>query len=574
LKRFLPALAAVLFFSPAQAADDTGPSLGSIVAASAERTIPAGPASQTPAGLIASLAGVGTLPVGCASPIVAALVRPSGPSATTRPAASPLASRPALPAERQVSTSDGRFTMHFSEPSSAIDPRAADRDGNTLPDSIDRFGEALGAARSFLVDRLGYPPPSPEDRPLDVYLLPLGHGLEGYVVPAPVQGSGPGGAAFLVLDADLGSDRVMPAVVHQIAHASLLGFGARGVAWWSEASAGFLAYAATGDTQGASSGIRARMQSPGRGLAADELLLMQGAILWPLFLSERTGGPLVVRQIWSDMGARGLDPLSAADQVMKRTAGLQLADLFREYALWNLFTGSRDDGRHYPAGRSLPEESLPVIGPVLPVSLDPIEPVEPMGSVAVRLPGDHGKGALDLIIQADGGSPAADLLVLAGEEADRPILVPVPLDPNGNGRLSIPWAGTHEIWIVLRNGDSPTSAGFRIQGSRDPFAPFDLASFAADGIGSTITLTWTTASETGMAGWNIYRSESPSGPFSRLNDVALPAFGDGTAETGYVYLDDTARPGRRYYYLLEGLTNRGLADRSHVVSGRAPGVRG
>jgi len=77
-----------------------------------------------------------------------------------------------------------------------------------------------------------------------------------------------------------------------------------------------------------------------------------------------------------------------------------------------------------------------------------------------------------------------------------------------------------------------------------------------------------------MAGWNVYRSENPSGPFSRLNDVALPAFGDGAAETGYVYLDDTARPGRRYYYLLEGFTNRGLADRSHTVSGKAPGGRG
>jgi hypothetical protein len=44
--------------------------------------------------------------------------------------------------------------------------------------------------------------------------------------------------------------------------------------------------------------------------------------------------------------------------------------------------------------------------------------------------------------------------------------------------------------------------------------------------------------------------------------------GDSSGETGYIYVDDFARPGRRYYYLLEGLTNLGLPQRSHVVSGR------
>jgi len=49
--------------------------------------------------------------------------------------------------------------------------------------------------------------------------------------------------------------------------------------------------------------------------------------------------------------------------------------------------------------------------------------------------------------------------------------------------------------------------------------------------------------------------------------------GDSAADTGYIYVDDYARPGRRYYYQLEGFTGLGLPQRSHVVSGRIPQPR-
>jgi len=86
-------------------------------------------------------------------------------------------------------------------------------------------------------------------------------------------------------------------------------------------------------------------------------------------------------------------------------------------------------------------------------------------------------------------------------------------------------------------------------------------------------LEWTTASEKGLAAWNVYRAETPGGPFTRLNSVAVPAMGDSASDTGYIFVDDVARPGRRYYYLLEGLTDLGRPQRSHVVSGRIAAER-
>lgn len=571
---------AALFFAPAliRAADEgAGPSLGSILARASEgRIVPQG-LSGGPGAALGEIVGADTLPVPCVSPIVTALARAGEPpSAPLRPIYAAIASRPSLEAARSVVTRDGRFAIHYSESSRYPGARAADRDRNGIPDLVERVAEALSASRSFVVTRLGLADPAPEDQRLDVFLVDLGHGLEGFSVAAgpPAAGGGSAAAPFIVLDAGLPGDRVMPATLHQVAHVSLAALSPRAAPWWSEATAGFITIAATGDLKGAEAGLLARLQSPGRGLAADDLLLMQGSLLWPLFLTERVADPSIIRQIWEAGGALGLDPAAATDLVLKRAFGLTLSQMYREYTIWNLFTGSRDDGHHYSIGRLLPGPVLQAVGPTLPVSLDPVDAIEPLGSVAFRVPGDRRSGSLDLDIRAEGGDPAADVLVAYGSEDHGPVLVPVPLDGAGSGRCSIPWGDALEAWVILRNGPSSgTAARLEVRGTHDPYAPFDLASLTAEGSGATMTLQWATTSEKGLLGWNVYRSETPTGPFGRLNSVAVPALGDASSETGYVFLDDTARPGRRYYYRIEGYTDLGLAERSQIVSGRIPAPR-
>ncbi len=578
LRKLFPTFAAVLFFVPAVllAAEDGDLSLASILAHGADRRIDAETLAKGPGGVLAAVAGAESFPVGCATPLIAALERPESPlPPPLRQAYGALSGRPVLDAERVSVTRDGQFAIHYSDSARAFGVRPADRDRNGLPDIVDHLSESLAASRSFLVSRLGYPPPTPESQALDVYLVDLGHGLEGFAVAAgaPEGGTVSGAPPFLVLDANLPDDRLLAAALHQVAHASLDAL-ARSAPWWSEASAAFLTLAATGDVRGFEPALRARLQSPGRGLGADDLAIMQGSLLWPLFLSERTGDAAIVRQIWGDIAARGADPLAAADRVLRGDAGVTLAQAFREYSAWNLFTGSRDDGRHYSMARSFPDAALTTIGPALPIDLDPVAPLEPMGSIAFRLPGNQGRGALDLDVRARGAAPAADLLVALRAETRGPVLLTVPLDASGAGRVSIPWPDVQEAWIILRNGAPlPGAAAFEVHGVLDPVAPYDLASFVAEGMGASMVLEWSTASEKGLVGWNVYRSESPSGPFTRLNALAIPAFGDGAADTGYIFIDDTARPGRRYYYEVEGFTDLGLPDRSPIVSGKIPPLR-
>ncbi len=408
---------------------------------------------------------------------------------------------------------------------------------------------------------------------LDIYVDELGHGLEGVTVPARGRGL-PGGdptpqEPYVVLDSNLPADRILPAAIHQLAHLSLLAFNVGSPRFWSEATAGFLTIAASGDWKGNEAALRVRLGHPERGLDSDDPATMAGGLLWPEFLAERADDPAVVRQVWEEMAQQSIDPLAAADIVLRRS-GRTLPDAYREYAAWNLFTGERDDGQHYAFGRALPAPALDIAGPDLPFQRELPDAVAPLGSGALRIVGDGRRGTVDLDIRSEGGSPGADLLVFYRSWGPQPVLVPVSFDVSGAAGVSIPWSDAREAWLVLRH-DAPSGSApvlFEVRGAEDPYAPYDLASFTALPIGDSLQLEWTTASEKGLLVWNVYRSETPNGPFTRLNSVAVPAAGDTVADTGYLYVDGYVRAGRRYYYLLEGLTRLGLPQRSQVVSGR------
>jgi len=279
-----------------------------------------------------------------------------------------------------------------------------------------------------------------------------------------------------------------------------------------------------------------------------------------------------VSRIWERIAAEGIDPMQATSRVLPEAAGITLDDALREFAAWNLFTGERDDGLHYSFGRTFPGAELQLVGRAMPLDLGPVEPIEAMGSIAFRIPSDGGVGALDMSLLAEGGAAGADLLVFYRAQGGRPVLVPIAVASDGRGQISVPWDDAIEAWLILRNAaiEQEQVARFEVRASLDPFAPFDLASFTAEGAGESIVLTWTTASEKGLLGWNVYRARRPTGPFLRLNGVAIPAYGDGSDETGYIFVDGAVHGDRRYYYLLEGLTQSGLTRRSHMASARTP----
>ncbi len=85
-----------------------------------------------------------------------------------------------------------------------------------------------------------------------------------------------------------------------------------------------------------------------------------------------------------------------------------------------------------------------------------------------------------------------------------------------------------------------------------------------------VTLSWTTASEVNTAGFNLYRSENPNGPFTRINPQLIAASIDPVAGGKYQYQDTSIVSGRTYYYQLEDVELNGKSTRHDPIVVNAP----
>jgi len=69
-----------------------------------------------------------------------------------------------------------------------------------------------------------------------------------------------------------------------------------------------------------------------------------------------------------------------------------------------------------------------------------------------------------------------------------------------------------------------------------------------------VRVEWATEVEMNTAGFDLYRGESPEGPFDvKVNDAPIPASSDPMAGGEYSYVDRTAQAGKTYYYQLREL---------------------
>ena len=68
---------------------------------------------------------------------------------------------------------------------------------------------------------------------------------------------------------------------------------------------------------------------------------------------------------------------------------------------------------------------------------------------------------------------------------------------------------------------------------------------------AAVFVEWTTETEVETAGFNLYRSESPAGPYVKVNPALIPGASDPLLGGRYVYTDTNVIAGRTYYYKLE-----------------------
>ena len=75
------------------------------------------------------------------------------------------------------------------------------------------------------------------------------------------------------------------------------------------------------------------------------------------------------------------------------------------------------------------------------------------------------------------------------------------------------------------------------------------------------TVEWSTASESDNFGFDVYRGESPDGPFTKLTPTPVPGGGNTDETRRYTFTDDTVRPDVQYYYYVESISLSGVREK-------------
>jgi hypothetical protein len=83
-----------------------------------------------------------------------------------------------------------------------------------------------------------------------------------------------------------------------------------------------------------------------------------------------------------------------------------------------------------------------------------------------------------------------------------------------------------------------------------------VGSYLADGLADHVLLTWTTVIEVHLDGFNLYRADSPDGPWSKLNVELIEAKAAGSPYgASYEWIDWDVELCKLYYYKLTAVSD-------------------
>ena len=82
---------------------------------------------------------------------------------------------------------------------------------------------------------------------------------------------------------------------------------------------------------------------------------------------------------------------------------------------------------------------------------------------------------------------------------------------------------------------------------------------------AVVTVEWSTATELNTAGFNLYRADTESGPFQKVNADLIPASPDPLVGGTYTFTDTNVSAGRTYFYRLEDVETSGAATAQGTV---------
>jgi chitinase len=104
---------------------------------------------------------------------------------------------------------------------------------------------------------------------------------------------------------------------------------------------------------------------------------------------------------------------------------------------------------------------------------------------------------------------------------------------------------------ILR-AQSATGGG-KVSGGGSIMAPAAVSHY--------VTLTWTASTTSGVTGYNVYRSATSGGPYTKLTTTAV---------TGTTYTDSSVTAGATYYYVATALVGTSEGGYSTQASATVP----
>jgi hypothetical protein len=531
--------------------------LSAPVAWSAQEAFPvARPSTRLQA--VAAISAGAPLPQGCATPLAEGVeTDPARATASARRALALLQADRPLAGERRHVVGEGLVVRYAGDRGALDRVDGPDSDGDGVPDLVEAAAAGAAAARELLVRGLDFPSPGP----IEVVLARLGSGVDGVLA-----NSRDGHRIALVDPATRGGlDAVRRAAAHQVAHAvaDALTPGPSGA--WSEAFATWASMNLDAADEKPLALIGARLARLDTGLDAGTLEDAAGNAAWLAFLHEAYGAT-TLRLAMDELGRGGPSP-AAFERALRRGAGSGLAEALREFHVWSVLTGDRDDGRHFARAGRLPSPTFALRADGLPAMSILGEPaLGPAGltQVALRAPDDKG-GLLVRFEGEEGARLAADLLLVRSDGALR--RVAFTLDAEGRGEAAVPLQGLREALLLVRNleGEDGSARRFSWFASPDPSYPWEPGSVSAEPGPDGVQVLWETASEAAVLGFNVLRRREGDAAEARVNPVWVPAIGDRSTPAQYAFVDTTAVPGVVYEYRVEAVTPLGLAATSDAA---------
>lgn len=505
---------------------------------------------------VTALSGGSGSPIVCLTPWTLQPVRGEAVTPPTVRRALALLATEALSGERRIVERD--VTVRFVTDRGSPDRlEAIDENANGRPDAVDAV--LAGVARAQRLLGVGLELPGAGS--IEIVLARLGSGVEGVALPSR------DGRVTIWLDPSGRSVATLRrAAAHQAVHAIAAGLGLGGA--WSEAFSTWAAGATEGGPdERATVVLGQRLARLAEGLDRDDLTLAPGNAAWFAFLDEaygRTAVKLAVEEL-----AHGGSTRAALDRALRRGGGGSFEEAFRDFQLWSVLTGSRDDGRHFSFAGRLPAPTFAGVADMLPaLSIQADPEVAPLGAASVLLSPAERAGGLALRFEGDRTTRwAVDVLLVRSSGAMHRL--PLTLDEDDAGELTVPLQDLREALLLVRNLDEDGKAPRKYTWSAyvEPGYPAEIAHLSAEPAGTRggMIVSWETLGERGVLGFNVLRSRAGDPSETPVNPVWIPAIGDTGSAAAYSFLDAGARPGVAYQYRIEAVTPEGLVSRSDAV---------